>query len=620
VHWRLLIAQILITLTILSYVGVAQQQDQSVLTGWVMVPAVEGGGRGSLVNVTVTIVIPGSGVIRVVGERGEATVGGTTRASMTMAVKTGSLYAGYHWGSLDATVRIGTSEEVEGPSGGFAVALLTYLMLVTHSNIKLEGFAVTGAISPDGLSSRVGGVDVKCNVAQNAGYTLILPLANVPDVGPQCRSMVAVGGLFSGLRSVRGTPDAIIAVSYPLPGGFNRSMREAAQRYIGESERLLGELRGSRLPWTLDWVEGNISRAREVVDRHPYAAASFAFVAYVTAVQSQYYLLLEERGAQWARSEVSSLRSEVERLKIELDSKPRSGSSYYLEFLATAYSRLADANTTLQSVESMIGRGYTVGDIALNLGFAKARLDTVRTWISIAESLRGEKPVIGEGLVGILASAFSDYVRSSVFYASELVKYMVRVYNLPEREATSLRIYLETVEGLLGRADSEISKGNHLAALGFYREALSKSLSRIFVPPGVVRNDIVDGYIRELSNLQSLLAASIVSSGFVSGLAPAYVDYAIVRYKLGDLISSLGLLEEAVASTILWYTLLLKTASPTGVITGVTPPAQPIVPGAPRSNADTLNYSITVALAILLSFLLGITISTWLSYRVMRVA
>jgi len=613
-----MLAYVLTILLLLSYASIAQQQDRAVLTGWVIVPAVESSGRGSLINVTVTIVIPGSGAIRVVGERGEATVGGTTRASMTMAVKTGSLYAGYYWGSLDATIRIGTREEVEGPSGGFAVALLTYLMLVTYSNMGLRGFAVTGAISPDGLSSRVGGVDVKCNVAQSSGYTLILPLASLPDLGPQCRSMVAVGGLFSGLRSVRGVPEVNITASYPLPREYDRSMRETAQRYIGESERLLRELRGARLPWTLDWIKGNVSRAREVVDRHPYAAASFAFVAYVIALQSQYYLLLEERGVQWARREVSSLKSEVERLKAELDSKPRSGSAYYLEFLATAYSRLADANTKIQTVESMIDRGYTLGDLALDLGFAKARLDTVRTWISIADRLRGERPAIEEGFIRALAVTFGDYVRSSVLYASELVKYMIRAYNLPEREARSLQVYLEIVEGLLKRADSEVSKGNYLAALGFYREALSKSLARIFVPPSVIRDDIVNGYLKELSSLQSLLATSITSSGFVSGLAPAYADYAMVRYRLGDYIASLGLLEEAVASTILWYTLLLKVASPTGVIAGATPPAQPVVPGAPGSNANTLDYYVTVALVILLSFLLGITVSTWLSYRVMR--
>jgi uncharacterized protein YneF (UPF0154 family) len=43
-----------------------------------------------------------------------------------------------------------------------------------------------------------------------------------------------------------------------------------------------------------------------------------------------------------------------------------------------------------------------------------------------------------------------------------------------------------------------------------------------------------------------------------------------------------------------------------------------MVPGAPGSNANTLDYYVTVALVILLSFLLGITVSTWLSYRVMR--
>ncbi len=613
-RWKTLPALLLIVILLLSYASLAQQ-DQVVLTGWVIVPAVESGGRGSLINITVTIMIPGSGSIRIVSERGEATVGETTRASMIMAVKTGSLYAGYYWGSFDVIVKIGTREEVEGPSGGFAIALLTYLMLTTHTNIGIRGFAITGAISPDGLASRVGGVDVKCSVAQNAGYTLILPLANALDVGPQCRSMMVVGGLFSGLKSVKGTPDVTVIASYPLPEKYNRDMREVAGRYINESEKLLKDLRRAQLPWTITWIEGNITRAREVIDQHPYAAASLAFIAYVIALQSYYYVLLEERGIQWVKGEVSSLRSEVEKLKAELDLKPRSGSAYYLEFLATAYSRLADANTTLYRIESLINRGYTLADIASDLGFARARLDTVKTWIFIAERLRDEKPVIEENLPKTIAVIFGDYVRSSVNYASKLVEYMIKAYSIPESEAASLRVYLEVVEGLRGKADSELSKGNYLAALGFYREALSKSLSRLFVPPSVVRKDIVDGYFSELTNLQSLLTTAIASRGLVSGLAPAYADYAMVRYRLGDRIQSLGLLEEAVASTILWYTLTLKTASLIRPIAEIT--TTPLPPQVVQ-DTNTLNFYITVALAILLSFLLGVALSSWLSLRAIR--
>jgi predicted S18 family serine protease len=581
-----------------------------------MVPAVESSGKGTLINITVTITIPGSGVIRVVGERGARTVGETTRTSMVMAVKTGSLYAGYYWGSLDATIRIGTREEVEGPSGGFAIALLTYLMLVTHSNVGIKGFAVTGAISPDGLAAKVGGVSEKCRVAQESGYTLILPLANVNNVGPQCRSMIPVGGLLSGLRSVMGAPEVSIKASYPLPGEYNRSMRETAQRYIGEAEKLLRSLRGARTPWTLEWVEGNITRARDLVDEHPYAAASLAFVAYVVALQSHYYVQLEERGVRWAREEISRLKSEVERLKGELDSKPRSGSVYYLEFLATAYSRLADANSTLYSAESLIAKGlYTPADVARELGFAVARLDAVKTWVSIAERLRGEKPVIREDLAETIARIFGDYVRSSVEYASELVKYMIKAYNIPQQEAVYLNTYLDVVRGLLERADREASKGNYLAAVGFYREALSKSLSRIFVPRDVTERDLVDGYLSELSNLQSLLTIAIASRGLTSGLAPAYADYAMVRYRLGDYELSLGLLEEAVASTILWYTVALKAASLAGPIEGVSLVASP-PPTTPGSNA--LDFYVVVTLSILLSFLLGVTFSAWLSSRATR--
>lgn len=615
VRFRLVTVLLLLTMVIVSYASIAQSgSEQVTLTGWVMVPAVSDSG-GSLINVTVTIKVPGSGVIRVEGERGESSIGEVTRSSMIMAVKTGSLYAGYYWGSLDAIIRIGTREEVEGPSGSFAVALLTYMLLAYNSNVGIKGYTITGAISPDGLSSRVGGVSVKCSVAQRSGYVLVLPLANVPDVGLNCRSMAPVSGLLSGLSVLRGLPSFTVNVTYTLPEDYNRGMRDIASDMVRRTENLLSKISQARLPWPIEWIRGNLSRAKTIIDDHPYAAASLAFVAYVQAKQSEYYMLLSERGVRVAFDELSGFRSEIRELKMEMDSLPRSGSIYYVEFLATAYTRLADANSTLLYLESAVRGGGDIGDIAYYLGFTRARLDSVRAWISLANILKDERPVIGEDTVRSVTLIFGSYVKASVDYASHLVEYVIRAYDLPQVEREQLQVYLEVVKGLIARGDSELSKGNYLAALGFYREAFSKSLARLFTPPSVMTGDIARGYVGELLKLQSLLTSTIITRGLVSGLAPAYSDYAMVRYELGDLNASIDLLEEAVASTILWYTLTLRTTQLLGTPVQVGEQAPSMVQ---PSGVDAMNLYAIASLLILLSFLLGVTLSAWLSYRAMR--
>lgn len=612
-------ALLIVTLLLLGNTGYVGARDNGLLlVGWVLVPAVESSGRGSLVNVTIEIRAPGSGIIRVVGEGGESNVDETTRTSMIMGVKTGSLYAGYYWGSFDAVVTIKTREEVAGPSGGFAVALLTYMMLAYTSNTSIGGFVVTGAIAPDGLSSRVGGVDVKCSVAQQAGYTLILPLANRFDVGPACRSMVPVAGLFSALKALRGMPEVNITTSYPLPEAYNSGMRSVALNLIKSTEEIMRGLTRVELPWPREWIVGNMTRARNIVEEHPYAAASLSFIAYIMALQSQYYInitTMGDRGLQWARDEVSRLEAEVRTLKLKLDGSPRDGSVFYIEFLATAYSRLADANSTLLTLRQLF-TSMNPSDIAYNLGFAKARLETVSVWLSIAESMRGESPRVDEGTVKTLTLIFGDYVRSTVSYASELIKYIISNYPISQAEREFLATRLAAVESIRDRGDSELSKGNYLAALGFYREALSKSLAWLFARPDVLRPEVVDGYVRELLNLQALMTSTLASRGLVSGLSQAYADYAMVRYRFGDLEASVDLLEEAVASTILWYMLTLKTLYSNSLIQAtpqIIPQTQMLQP------SDEINFYVVVVLSAILAFLLGVTISSWLSYRMMRV-
>ncbi len=582
-------------------------ENQIVLTGWVMIPAVEGRGEGSLINVTITLTYPGSGKVEIKTLIGEGGVGSTTKASMTMAVKTGSLLAGVDWRLLDANIMINVRDNVEGPSGGFAVSLLTYLLLVYQRNIGVKDYTITGAISPEGLSSKVGGIDTKCRLAQRGGYTLVLPAGNVEDLTPDCANRVAVAGIVEALKVVKGMPRLYANITYELPEGFKSTMREATLHFLEEASRIRNKVpKGYEMPGV---PAVNVSLVLSLVEANPYASASMAFTAYVGAVQSQYYYMVEKQGLTWAVKEAGRLEEELGKIKNMLDSMERRGSVYYIEFLATAYTRLADANASLTIAKGEALRGGSVEETASYLGLASARLESIRYWVKTAEAVKWEKPIIDERDVEKAAIAFGDYVKISASYADVLIDYVINAYRPPN--SAVLRSQLNTVKDIVRAAGKEESKGNYVAALGFYREAFSRSLYWLFMRPENITEDVANSYRRELLTIQALLTSRIVLRGLVSGLAPAYSGYGEFKYIRGDYSDAIRLLEDAAASTILWSTLTLSPLAASGWTlqdTGTLTPGGAVAPSVRVPSLDYYMLTVSIALAsmfigLLLAFL-----------------
>lgn len=589
-------------------------EAQTVLEGWVMIPAVEGRGEGSLINVTITITYPGHGNVKIKTFIGEGGVGSTTKASMTMAVKTGSLLAGVDWRLLDADITIKVRDNVEGPSGGFAISLLTYLLLVYQRNIGLRDYAITGAISPEGLSSKVGGVDIKCQLAQKGGYTLVLPASNVEDLTPNCVNRVPVAGIVEALEVVKGMPRLSVNVMYELPGGFSLTMREAALHFINETSRIRNSVpEGYELP---EVPAVNISLVLSIIDVNPYASASMAFTGYVRAVQSYYYYMIERQGLQWAAEEVSRVEGELGKVKNMLDSMERRGSIYYVEFLATAYTRLADANASLAIAREQVLGGGSVEEAASYLGLASARLESIRYWVKTAEAVKEERPIIDERDVERAASIFGDYVKVSASYAEALIDYVINVYR--PLNSAALKSQLNTVKDIVKAARSEEAKGNYVAALGFYREAFSKSLYLywLFMRPDNITQEVADRYRRELLTVQALLTSRVVLRGLVSGLAPAYSGYGEFRYARGEYLDAIRLLEDAAASTILWSTLTLSPPVASGwTLQNRAPPSGEAA--APGFRVPSLDYYMLTASIALASMFVGLLLALLASRRLL---
>lgn len=597
------IAAVAVLLLLALSVFPAHGEERRTIEGWVLVPAVSGNG-GSIINVTVQISYPGTGKIVVRNNGGESLVTDLTRTSMIMAFSTASLLAGYYWGSFDAVITLKTREKVAGPSGGFGVALLTFSLLTEGRNVGITGYTVTGSISPEGMSSRVGGVDVKCQISQERGLKLMLPLSNVGDLPQTCTARSPVAGLLEGRSAVLGLPEPVVVYNHSLPPAFYEAMRREARGLISEV---------SQLGVSSDEINLLLRRASENIETSPYSAASLAFSAYVEALRLRY----SERGIQRNHLEqvANNLGKKVEELKRALDGAPRNGSIYYAEFLATAYTRLADAEARLTAARSLLARGAPITEIASQLALAEARLRTVEVWSRIASMLRNERPSLSADDIKLASQIYGSYVELATNYAVSYLEYILNYYRPANEE--SIRSSIEIVKNLVKRAGEERAAGNYLASIGFYRESLSRSLSTISSQGDISSAEMADRYLSELRRIMSIMSLYSFSRGYVSGLAPAYAEYSAVRYKYGEYSLAVGLMQEAAASVILWSALAI--AKPSATFANIVIRDAQLQPTGQTGGGALSAAGWTLAtLVIVSSFLLGFMISALLYMRGMR--
>ncbi len=563
-------------------------------------PAVSDTGRADLIRVDIRIDIPGSGLFKV-DAGGE--VDNTTYHSMKMAVMTASMYAGIRWDSIDVRIRLETSRNVAGPSGSLGVAITTYLLLTryTRGYTGPGDVAITGAISPDGSASRVGAVDLKCKAAMEHGTKFLYPLVNyTPQLGDECNG-TPIPSMINGTMTLLDTPATYMQTNISLPTEFHDAMKDAAASLASKARSLLGELpeEGRSI------VESRLEASARVLDKSPYAAASLAFTALYNAYRYYYQsaMLNGTNVYDSASRLVSSVGEELRGVESRLEGADYNGSILYLEFLSTAYTRLADAKSSLEEASGLIrARAPTIEGILSNIALAKARVDTIKAWIDTAERVKSAGPSISRDELRLAVSLYGDYAGEAVLYANSILEYFIENYNAPR---DILQVRIETINNLLREAKTYYNEGNYVAALGFYREALSRTLSQIF---GffLARSDpsIIDGYYRDLSSLVSMAQAQLATHGLISGLALAYREYSEVLLE-EDPATAIGLLEEALSSSFAWYTLLLSEPA----ASASTPRPEPV----PMLRDPILTATVGVA-----TYILALALVAWYVVSIIR--
>lgn len=116
--------------------------------------------------------------------------GAAWQAASATAAAVGALYSGRDPRDLD--VWFSVTGPIDGPSAG---ALLTVAILAALRDAPLrEGMTLTGAVSPDGTISAVGGVGLKLRAASDAGLSIVLL--------PRGNTTLTVGGSGESISAV----------------------------------------------------------------------------------------------------------------------------------------------------------------------------------------------------------------------------------------------------------------------------------------------------------------------------------------------------------------------------------------------------------------------------------
>ncbi len=284
------------------------------------------------------------------------------------------------------------ASEVDGPSAGAAMALLSYSMF---SEKPLQnGVAVTGTINSDGSIGMVGGVGPKAQAAAKVGVRLFmipageaitgvdkngngfLDTVNLLEYGPQSLGMKvvevstidqAIELAYSNVEDIKVDTNTTSTIFIPKSINYNSvlvPMEKISQNYIDgaevvyndaktefEKSNMADELRAN-LNQRLSATKRSVEMAQRFLDQnYLYSSANYAFTSRVTAgtikeIAQNPSLLTND--SIILSSKISSLRNDINTFKEKMNFIPLNG----FEWIIGAQQRVAYAEIALDKIET----------------------------------------------------------------------------------------------------------------------------------------------------------------------------------------------------------------------------------------------------------------------------
>jgi predicted S18 family serine protease len=537
---------------------------------WILIPAVVEGipkERGKLINVTITISFPGNGSIYIYNEGGE--ISNSTKYSMATAVATAALLEGIDWTTFNTNIFIRSKGAISGPSGSLAVALAVYVLLnPLLSTEKLHKYVITGAIAPEGLAGSVGGIKTKCEVAQNANYTFMLPLSNIEDLkNSKCKGYIPVTDVINVVKNIYSLQPLVsnVNLSINYPKGLADAMRtftlnitKAVKDNIRASLKLLAKINTSvknadMIRSYLNSAEKLLNNSTKLINKYPYSAASYAYSAYVYSLLAKYLALSYQKGlSNLINDEAPRINTTLSKLALEL-TKYSLLTLERAELLSVAAARLADAYVALSTTKSLEGSNINRSIILFQLALAKSRALSMLSWLIATEKVRGSTPISQEQLRALALKAY-DFAKLNIGYAISLLS------------SSGLNAEAKALKDLQSRMEYAKNKRDWILLLGYAREALSKATDYVFEYsiaslPFKELKTIGPIYSKNVEIIAKLLSLRLKLYGVRSPLAPAYLEYYEVLKNVGSYDVALKLLWSAVSDLEILSLLFLTSPS-----------------------------------------------------------
>ncbi len=368
--------------------------------------------------------IPGSGDVAFITSN--SLVGKDTQTTGNIAVKIASEKSGIDYSKKNFIFDIkANASEVDGPSAGAAMALITYAVLSERRLNQKVG--ITGTINTDGSIGSVGGIGAKAVAASKIGIELFMiprGTANQPikgetekttyenllSYGPEKLNLKvvevdtiddAINFAYSNIDNIEVDPEDVSNLFIPVEVKYSKNlvpMKDISLMYIkrakdtidsAKKELELTELddkfRSSFYP-QLGISERNVEMAQIYLDQnYLYSAANYSFNARVMAGTIKEISInpsLLSKDSKILELRIDSLKRDIKNLESNLHFIPINN----YEWMIGAQQRLAYAKNALNNIDNILAEitdfeGEEENAIMFNVIY---ELSSAQAWTEVA--------------------------------------------------------------------------------------------------------------------------------------------------------------------------------------------------------------------------------------------
>ncbi len=333
--------------------------------------AVTSGNEGSVINVTIEALYPGSGNIIINDEDGD--VGNDTIISVRYALILASILTRIDYRSLDYRVVFPKNTLIEGTS-----ATLDFLIAFTSilTGESASGVGATGLVAPSLVIGNVSRIPVKYKAGVGQGLRIIAgPYYPLMNNYSRYHGEIDVLHLFTYLN---------LSVPHPLPGLNlleNNDLRSVFNYSYSAFKHNLSKII-QRQPQAADIREYFLAEKYRG-SHYEYTAASYMFRAFIKIAKSYYQSLFMRRGriivallTRWFHGNASI----YENMLKGLDRKNTTLNPCSLDALINSYIRYRIARDLYDLASNSTNTTETIDLLTTGI----ARLHTARHWLRLA--------------------------------------------------------------------------------------------------------------------------------------------------------------------------------------------------------------------------------------------